>query len=119
MVMPVLAKGTTDTDPSIHFLTGTVEQSTLFDIPDFDDTYLSDTQVLKKVAWWLGAAYSVKIKLAGIIYLHRIIDDRMGNDAFRNLFLFQKICGTSAFSECRACDNNVIQVGRHRGGQQA
>ncbi|MCJ1314185.1 hypothetical protein MMC25_007865 [Agyrium rufum] len=70
----------------------------LIDTPGFDDTHKTDTQVLQDLAYFFGATYSRHITLAGIIYLHRITDNRMGGSAFRNLSLFQKLCGTTSLS---------------------
>ena len=68
----------------------------LIDTPGFDDTNRSDTEVLKEIAVWLTASYSMSIKLHGIIHLHRITDLRMQGSAKRNLFLFKKLCGNEA-----------------------
>jgi flagellar biosynthesis GTPase FlhF len=65
----------------------------LIDTPGFDDTYRTDTDVLRSVAQWLNSAYKADIKLTGIIYLHRISDTRVGNSAFRSLRMFKKLCG--------------------------
>lgn len=65
----------------------------LIDIPGFDDTYRSDVEVSREVAFWLSATYEKNIQLSGIIYLHRISDARIGGSARRNLVMFQKLCG--------------------------
>jgi len=65
----------------------------LADTPGFDDTYKSDTDILREVAGWLAEAYKNKIKLAGIIYLHRILDVRLGGSAMKNLRMFKALCG--------------------------
>lgn len=65
----------------------------LADTPGFDDTYKSDTDILREVASWLAEAYKNKIKLAGIIYLHRILDVRLGGSAMKNLRMFKALCG--------------------------
>lgn len=65
----------------------------LVDTPGFDDTYKSDTDILREIASWLAEAYEVKIKLTGIIYLHRIMDVRMGGSGMKNLRMFKKLCG--------------------------
>jgi hypothetical protein len=65
----------------------------LIDTPGFDDTKRSDSEVLKDIAFWLAATYSKSVRLAGIIYLHRIIDPRMQGTALKNLRMFQKLCG--------------------------
>ncbi|KAJ4375938.1 hypothetical protein N0V83_001217 [Neocucurbitaria cava] len=69
----------------------------LLDTPGFDDTNRSDTDVLKDVATFLSRMYAGNIKLAGIIYLHRITDNRMGGSAMRNLRMFKKLCGDKYF----------------------
>ncbi|KAF2174956.1 hypothetical protein K469DRAFT_684830 [Zopfia rhizophila CBS 207.26] len=65
----------------------------LVDTPGFDDTFKTDADILKEVANWLNTAYRMKIKLTGIIYLHRIMDVRVGGVATRNLRMFKKLCG--------------------------
>ena len=69
----------------------------LLDTPGFDDTYRSDTDVLKEIACWLTKSYQHKVKLSGILYLHRISDNRITGTARTNLRVFQKICGPDAF----------------------
>lgn len=71
----------------------------LVDTPGFDDTDRKDTDVLRDVAGWLGVSYKNKIRLSGMIYLHRIIDVRMQGTAKRNLFMFQKLCGHECFGQ--------------------
>ncbi|KAL6302091.1 P-loop containing nucleoside triphosphate hydrolase protein [Sparassis latifolia] len=66
------------------------------DTPGFDDTSKPDTDILRMVADWLVMAYSRNIKLAGVIYLHRISDNRMSGASQKNLRLFTQICGDSA-----------------------
>ncbi|KAK1851883.1 hypothetical protein CCHR01_05478 [Colletotrichum chrysophilum] len=68
----------------------------LVDTPGFDDTNLSDSDVLKEIATWLTGSYNNEVKLTGILYLHRITDPRMGGSARKNLFMFKKLCGPEA-----------------------
>lgn len=70
----------------------------LIDTPGFDDTNRSDAEVLKDVAFWLAAAYKKKTTLAGILYLHRISDQKMQGSALRNLRMFQQLCGSNNLS---------------------
>lgn len=65
----------------------------LVDTPGFDDTYKSDTEILREIAHWLATAYTCDIKLTGIIYLHRIQDPRVTGTGLKNLIMFQKLCG--------------------------
>lgn len=66
------------------------------DTPGFDDTYKSDADILREIANWLSEAYGNDIKLTGIVYLHRILDVRLGGSAMKNLRMFKKLCGEDA-----------------------
>lgn len=70
----------------------------LIDTPGFDDTYKSDTDILREVANWLSQAYENKVQLTGIIYLHRVLDTRLGGSAMKNLRMFKKLCGESSLA---------------------
>jgi GTP-binding protein EngB required for normal cell division len=70
----------------------------LIDTPGFDDTSRSDTEILKEIAFFLAAIYSKRVRLAGIVYLHRITDPRMQGSALKNLHMFQKLCGDRGLS---------------------
>lgn len=48
---------------------------------------------------WLSEAYEAKILLTGIIYLHRMIDPRLGGKALQNLKMFKRLCGDEALSK--------------------
>jgi hypothetical protein len=69
----------------------------LIDTPGFDDTTRSDSEVLNEIAYFLANLYYKSKKLSGLIYLHRIIDPKMGGSAVKNLNIFQKMCGQGAF----------------------
>ncbi len=96
----------------IKIKTGT-HQIVLVDTPGFDDTNMSDTRVLNMVAEWLRetyvtslvrrkdvhssfSSYNNQMKLAGIIYIHRISDNRMTGTPFKDLKMFSQLCGTAA-----------------------
>lgn len=84
-------------DVKIHgFRHGRGRIGYLIDTPGFDDTTRSDSDVLKKIAFFLANSYYTS-KLSGLIYLHRIIDPKMGSSALKNLNVFQKMCGQSVF----------------------
>ncbi|KAK3325119.1 P-loop containing nucleoside triphosphate hydrolase protein [Apodospora peruviana] len=70
----------------------------LIDTPGFDDTNRSDTDILREIATWLDIPFKRSIKLAGIIYLHRITDNRLSGSALKNLRLFRKLCGDGGLS---------------------
>ncbi|KAI0950845.1 hypothetical protein AcW1_008042 [Taiwanofungus camphoratus] len=69
---------------------------TLIDTPGFDDTYKSQADILNDIASFLERTYEAGRKLSGIIYMHRISDNRIGGIAKENFRLFEKICGTDA-----------------------
>lgn len=61
----------------------------LIDTPGFDDTYISEREVLEGIAAWIGNSYSHNIKLNDIIYVDRINDKRPDGTAIRNPKMFQ------------------------------
>ncbi|KAK6539329.1 hypothetical protein TWF694_009562 [Orbilia ellipsospora] len=70
----------------------------LIDTPGFDDTYRQDIDILKDIAFWLSTSYKENIQLSGIIYLHRITDNRVGGTARKDLNMFKKLCGEESFA---------------------
>lgn len=75
----------------------------LVDTPGFNDTRCSDVEILKTLVAFLIGIYEAGIELAGLIYLHRIIDVRMQGSALSNLQVFQKLCGPD-------CRRNIALV---------
>lgn len=69
----------------------------LIDTPGFDDTNLSDVQVLQNIAYWLNASFKSGVRLNGMIFLHRITDPHLTGSARRNLLMFKKLCGERAY----------------------
>ncbi|KDR68534.1 hypothetical protein GALMADRAFT_1034423 [Galerina marginata CBS 339.88] len=66
---------------------------TLIDTPGFDDTRLSDTNVLNMIAAYLSSSHAQGKHLTGVIYMHRILDNRLGGISARNFRLFRSLCG--------------------------
>lgn len=71
---------------------------TLVDTPGFDDTTRTDTEILTQIASWLKYSYDENTKLTGVIYLHRISDNRMSGSSYRNLDMFRSLCGMKVLS---------------------
>ncbi|KIK13257.1 hypothetical protein PISMIDRAFT_688882 [Pisolithus microcarpus 441] len=71
------------------------------DTPGFDDTYRSDRDILRTIAEWLEKKYRRDVKLTGIIYTHRISDNRMSGSVCKNLDLFGRLCGDGAAQRVR------------------
>ncbi|KAI6038331.1 P-loop containing nucleoside triphosphate hydrolase protein [Pisolithus marmoratus] len=76
-------------------------QCVLVDTPGFDDTYRSDRDILRTIAEWLEKKYRNDVKLTGIIYTHRITDNRMSGSVSKNLDLFARLCGDKAANRVR------------------
>ncbi|KAF8959523.1 P-loop containing nucleoside triphosphate hydrolase protein [Flammula alnicola] len=68
----------------------------IVDTPGFDDTFVDDSEILRRISVWLAASYSKKMKLGGVIYLHDISQTRMLGTTRRNLDMFQKLVGKDA-----------------------
>ncbi|OBZ66201.1 GTP-binding protein A [Grifola frondosa] len=66
---------------------------TLIDTPGFDDTSKTDAEVLNMVTEFFSSQYEKGQLLNGIIYMHRISDNRMGGTAVRNFRFFKQLCG--------------------------
>ncbi|KDQ53007.1 hypothetical protein JAAARDRAFT_39720 [Jaapia argillacea MUCL 33604] len=77
-------------------ISATQSRVVLVDTPGFDDTKKTDTEILKMIGNWLAKTYGNKVKLAGILYLHRISDNRMSGSPLKNLRMFGKLCGDTA-----------------------
>ncbi|CAE6459426.1 unnamed protein product [Rhizoctonia solani] len=73
------------------------------DCPGFDDTYLSETEILKSLAGFLTVAYTQNFKITGLLYLHKITDTRIGGASLRHMNMFKELCGTDSLK-------NVVYV---------
>ncbi|KAL8870259.1 MAG: hypothetical protein Q9174_003654 [Haloplaca sp. 1 TL-2023] len=70
-------------------------QVILVDTPGFNDTFLSDTDVLTILVDWLKESDKDKEwQFSGIIYLHSIQEPRMYGPSLENLRMFRRLCGT-------------------------
>ncbi|KAH0578625.1 hypothetical protein H2248_003763 [Termitomyces sp. 'cryptogamus'] len=68
----------------------------IVDTPGFDDTYVADSEILRRISVWLARSYSANMTLAGVIYLHEISQTRMLGTARKNLDMFNKLIGHDA-----------------------
>ncbi|KAI0080988.1 hypothetical protein K474DRAFT_1657166 [Panus rudis PR-1116 ss-1] len=88
---------------------------TLIDTPGFDDTTLSDLEVLKLIAVYLASTYDAGQKLNGVIYMHRISDFRMGGVSRKNFNMFRKLCGDRTLKNVAICTNMWSEVNEEVG----
>ncbi|KAG6327819.1 hypothetical protein ID866_11270 [Astraeus odoratus] len=70
----------------------------LVDTPGSDHAKKSDMEVLHLLSGWLDKTKKDDVVLSGILYFHRITDNRMTGTPLTNLQLFQKLCGGKAMS---------------------
>ncbi|KAL0067898.1 hypothetical protein AAF712_005066 [Marasmius tenuissimus] len=91
------------------------KQVTLIDTPGFDDTTKSDADILKMIAAFLASMYEHGQKLAGVIYLHRISDFRMGGISRRNFKMFKELCGENTLKNVAIVTNMWGEVSRDVG----
>lgn len=91
---------------------------TLIDTPGFDDTSKSDADVLNMIAAFLAATYEQGIKLSGLIYFHRITDNRMGGISTRNLRMFRELCGDSSLKNVVVVTNMWELLDHHVGEER-
>jgi hypothetical protein len=88
----------------------------LVDFPGFDDSHLSDVEILSRIADFLSAAYVIdrinlvehklisllihryegEVKITGLLYVHRITDIRFRGIDRRNLRMFREMCGAES-----------------------
>ncbi|KAI1123684.1 P-loop containing nucleoside triphosphate hydrolase protein [Nemania abortiva] len=75
----------------------------VIDTPGFDDTSRSDAEILGEIAKLLTGQFTLGFELKGIIYIHRITDNRYAGSAIKTFEIFKRICGEKAME-------NVILV---------
>ncbi|KAG0705709.1 hypothetical protein DFH29DRAFT_996582 [Suillus ampliporus] len=88
---------------------------TLIDTPGFDDTTRSDTDILSMIAAYLSKTYEHGTTLAGVIYMHRISDFKMGDTSKRNFTIFRELCGESSLKNVLIVTNMWSEVKRETG----
>ncbi|KAF8159709.1 hypothetical protein B0H34DRAFT_858458 [Crassisporium funariophilum] len=90
----------------------------LVDTPGFDDTNLSDLDILKLIATWLKRTYEDGIKLSGLLFFHRISDNRMAGTPLKHLKTFRKLCGNAAFGHVILVTTMWDEVSENEGNQR-
>lgn len=65
----------------------------LIDTPGLDNTFKGDSEVLNMITEWLCNMKGKGFFVTGILYFHRITDNRIHGIPARDLFVFKDICG--------------------------
>lgn len=88
----------------------------LVDTPGFDDT---DAVILTKLANWLKRTYIKDVKLAGIIYMHKISANRVtAGPPFQNLTMFKTLCGEHGLENVVLATSMWGQVEEEEGNER-
>ena len=69
----------------------------MIDTPGFDDTELTDADVLGLIADFLHRTYAHDMFLTGVILLQPVTHNRVQGSEKRRTRLFEKVCGPNAF----------------------
>lgn len=73
----------------------------LMDTPGFDDTYLSDADILKNIATALVDTFNDQADIQGALYIHQVTEARMRGSGRKNLIMFQNVLGMKGMNHCR------------------
>ncbi|GAP91960.2 putative p-loop containing nucleoside triphosphate hydrolase protein [Rosellinia necatrix] len=68
----------------------------IIDTPGFDDSNRKDSEILTEIAKLLAGQHALGVQLKGIIYIHRITDNRYAGSAIKTFEVFKRICGINA-----------------------
>ncbi|KAI9774073.1 MAG: hypothetical protein M1840_005166 [Geoglossum simile] len=72
----------------------------LMDSPGFDDTVVSDTDILQQFADELASCFDNEVKISGVLYMHAINEVRMKGSMLKNLRMFKKMVGEKNMGCC-------------------
>lgn len=96
----------------------------LVDTPGFDDAMRNDTEILKEIAYLMKQLYLKQTWLSGVVYLHRITDERMRGSSLKGLSVMKKLCGDHGYGQIALTTNmwskfqaDGAHVGRNRESQ--
>ncbi|KAF2267196.1 hypothetical protein CC78DRAFT_457869 [Lojkania enalia] len=73
-------------------------QVAVVDTPGFDDTTRPEVDIVGDIVEFLCTQYELGIPLKGIIYMHRITDNKVSGTAQRYMEIFRCLCGDSIMS---------------------
>lgn len=86
----------------------------LLDTPGLCDTEYDDVEILRRIAVWLAHSYWAGMKLAGIIYLQNISQNR-AYSMHKYLAMFRVLCGDEAIKRVVLVTSQWNRVSLHEG----
>lgn len=84
-----------------EFVTNNAKRLVIVDTPGFDDTCVSDSEILRRLSVWLASSYDAKMKVGGVLYVFPIYPNRMTRNDKANLRVFHQLCGRDALGTVR------------------
>lgn len=87
----------------------------LIDTPGFDDSERSDVEILTEISKLLASQYKLGVTLKGIIYLHRITDNKFQGSAAKTLKIFNKLVGEASLKNVFLCTTRWDGVEEYEG----
>ncbi|KAH7925383.1 hypothetical protein BV22DRAFT_437890 [Leucogyrophana mollusca] len=88
------------------------------DTPGFDDTYLDDSEILRRIAVWLARSYDDDMRLAGVVYMHEISQTRMLGTSRKNFLMFNKLVGPEATRNVILATTKWTHITEEAGGRR-
>lgn len=89
----------------------------MIDTPGFDDTSRSDIDTLKAISSYLSISFANGVRINGIIYLHRISDNRLSGSSLRNLRMFKQLTGTGTWPNT-VIGTTMWKANDHKNGER-
>ncbi|CAE6396760.1 unnamed protein product [Rhizoctonia solani] len=108
-IINLLTSGHLTVDDSLESCTQKVEAASIqyqgrqinyFDTPGFDDSCLTSAEQLALIGSFVSGLYEAANQapnIHGILYVHRITDNKMAGSTLRNLRILEKLLGPDAF----------------------
>ncbi|OTA58356.1 hypothetical protein K449DRAFT_318094, partial [Hypoxylon sp. EC38] len=90
----------------------------LIDTPGFDDTKRENMETLTAIAHFFSVSYANNVFMNGIIYVHRISDNKLGGVARTNLEMLKGLCGRDAFPNVSVITTMWSPDGQERSKQE-
>lgn len=73
----------------------------LMDIPGFDDTYLSDAEILRNIATALVDAFNNQAEIQSALYIHLVTEAKMRRSSRKYLIIFHNVLDMKGMGNCR------------------
>ncbi|KAK6501606.1 hypothetical protein TWF481_009441 [Arthrobotrys musiformis] len=105
---PIIGHNLNSTTKKVEWYSATAGSKGFYilDTPGFDDSYMSDYEILEGLTRELAEMYRSSRLLTGIIYVHDVSKEKMGGTSHKSLRTFQKLVGERSME-------NVVLVTTH------